>query len=145
MFFVRMLISTTKQLFVGFTSPNGFERDPTGYVTNQFGHFSLGVLGVWLMCVISFSVSDDIPHKEIMFIGIAALYIIKEIAFDGWRNFDTIEDFLFVVVYGGGWTLLAFTQQHNGSSEVTYDIMASSPIIVVISAHLTLGAVYRAW
>lgn len=132
-----------KEMLSALFTASRFDRDWYGYLTNQASHTMLGLFAVWLACTVSFWISEDLPYRTQLFVGLAAIYATKEVVVDRWQGFDTVEDFTFVIIYGVGGTLSAFKQMNNFSADVVFNMHASLPFMVAFVAHLTLGSVYR--
>lgn len=134
--FVKTVISE-------FATPEKFGDDWKGFIHNQFGHTGIGIFAVWIACLISFTIMGDLPSRFDIFLGIAFLYSTKELVADKWNGFDTVEDFLFVVVYGAGGTLAAFKQMEQNSADVVFNIHSAVPFLTACFIHLFAGAFYR--
>ena len=132
-----------RRIFGELTAPSEFGRDWYGYACNQLAHTSLGVFFVALICYGAFMVEGELPYKWHVFGVIAFVYAAKEIFLDKWNGFDTVEDFLFVVVYGTGGTLYSFTEKQAGLSELVFDLEKSAPFFAVFCVHLLAGVLYR--
>ena len=135
----RFLKGAYKEL----TTADSFSGDWYGWATNQISHSSLGVFITWLACVAAFLMVGDLPFKINVFSSVAFIYVMKELVLDTWRGWDTIEDFLFVVVYGVGGTLLAFDQIVGDT--VIFSVFGATPIFSVFCIHLFVGSIYRFW
>lgn len=134
--FIRHVIATL-------STPSKFERDWYGWFTNQMSHMTTGVFGVWIICVISFLAHGDFPEKEGVFYLVLILYGAKEIFADTWQGWDTIEDILFLVVYGSGGTLVSMTESEVGSPDVSFNIFAALPFLCFSMGHLAFGSFIR--
>ncbi|QDP54160.1 MAG: hypothetical protein GOVbin4685_20 [Prokaryotic dsDNA virus sp.] len=132
-----------EQILKALTTPSNYERDWYAYATNQIAHTSIGVFFVALISYGAFMVDGEIPYKMHVFFVIAFIYASKEIFLDKWNGFDTVEDFLFVVVYGTGGTLYSFTEKQAGLSELVFDLERSAPFFVLFCVHLLAGVLYR--
>lgn len=128
---------------IGFVTGERFDRDWYGYLTNQISHVGLGIFGTWIVCLIAFVISGDLPYRWQVFVGIAAVYAAKELVLDRWQGLDTIEDFLFVVVYGAGGTLVSFRQMNALSSDVVFNMFSALPFLGACAIHLLAGAFVR--
>ena len=130
-------------IFSAFSTPSRFDRDWYGYVTNQISHVGAGMFIAWILCVAAFLISGDLPFRSQVFLSIAVIYTAKEIIVDRWQGFDTIEDILFVVMYGAGGTLISFRQMDALSSDVVFNVFQALPVLCVCCAHLLAGAFSR--
>lgn len=97
----------------------------------------------WIFCVFAFLISGDFPFRSQVFLSIAATYAAKELVVDRWQGIDTIEDFLFVVVYGSGGTLISFRQMDALSSDVVFNVFQALPVLCLCCAHLLFGSFSR--
>lgn len=122
---------------------DGFPRDWYGYLTNQVSHVGLGIFAAWAACLVAFVISSDLPYRWQVFAGISAVYAAKELIIDRWQGADTVEDFLFVVVYGAGGTLASFRQIDDFSSDVAFNIYSTVPFLVACGLHLAGGSFIR--
>lgn len=132
-----------KLIWSELTKPSNFKDDWYGYLTNQFSHIGVGVFLTWITCLAAFAVAGDLPLRVHVFSFIAISYIIKELVFDKWHGTDTIEDIMFVVVYGAGGTLYSFKQIDDFSSDVVFNIYLALPSFVCAMLHLMYGTVIR--
>lgn len=124
--------------------PDNFEKDPYGYATNQISH-ALWVgklLLLWLPCFVFYKVFGEYPHKEHIFIFAACVYSAIEYA-QGWNGFDTIEDFVFSVVFGVGGPLYVYSEVEPGSPLFSGDINKVVPVVGAFCIWLALGAAWR--
>jgi hypothetical protein len=90
-----------------------------------------------------FWITGEFPPKWAIVVGAALAYAGYEIAFQGWRGGDTVEDWFFVVFYGVAGPVVSFTELRPGSSLAVFDIMAALPFIALLSVHLLFGAWLR--
>lgn len=131
------------EIFKVLTNPSDYENDWYGFAVNQISHAALGLFFTWLVCFLSWWVSDDLPDREKVFLGIAFVYASKELLFDKWQGWDTVEDFTFFVVYGAGGTLYSFQQIEPYSADVVFSILNVAPFLGVFSFHLFVGIFVR--
>lgn len=140
---IRKIITFICDILRGLGSASSFSKDWYGYLTNQFSHVGVGIFAAWLVCLAAFLISGDLPYRWQVFVGIAVVYGVKELIVDTWKGRDTIEDFLFVVVYGAGGTLNSFRQIDAFSSNVVFNIFDALPFLAVCITHLFLGVALR--
>lgn len=126
-----------------FSTPSKFDQDWYGYATNQISHVGLGMFFVWFFCVFAFVISGDMPSRWQVFLSIAVMYGAKELAADRWQGADTIEDFLFLVVYGAGGALISFKQMDALSPNVVFSVFQILPFLLVCCVHLLIGLFIR--
>jgi hypothetical protein len=126
-------------------APDNFKGDPYGWATNQIGHaFAVGCLAlVYVPAIVFFVVMGEFPPKWIVVASAAVTYLAFEIATQGWRRGDTIEDWWFVVVYGVSGTMASFTEVTPGNPVAAFDPMAALPYVALMGAHLAFGAWLR--
>jgi len=124
---------------------DNFHARPYGFTTNQISHATLiGFLFiVYGSCIAWFYIAGEFPHKEWIAIGGAVGYAAFELLVQGWRRWDTVEDWWFVVVYGVFMPLLAFDEMVVGEPKAVVDLTRALPLILVFFTHLGLGALYR--
>ena len=130
-------------LFKELATQSNFKGDWYGWLTNQVSHASLGVFLTWIACVICYIFIGDLPYKFNVFTALAFAYIVWELVIQEWAGWDSVEDFLFVIVYGVGGTLLAFSQIVGPT--VIFNVFGAMPIFSIFVVHLILGVCYRAW
>ena len=141
-----------------------FRRDWYGHLTNQISHTAIGAIAAWIGALCFFQLFGEYPVKLELFIALAAGYFAFELgAFhavirlvgsvfgrvwnirgQGWQGRDTIEDWVFFVVWGAGGTMAAFSEIQVGSIWLAFD--PSAPVIFAQGAtvHLAIGTVMRA-
>ena len=125
------------------STPQRFEDDWYAWATNQIGHVGLGMFGVWIMCMLFFVVLGEFPYRATVFLFFSAVYVYFELRKQRWSGWDTIEDVLFVCVYGAGGTLYSFTEFEVHSSQVVLDVFAPLPFLLASVLHLCAGITYR--
>lgn len=125
--------------------PDDFKGRPYGFTTNQISHATLVgfLLIVHGSCLLWYAATGELPYKVVVAVFGAVSYATYEVVWQGWRGWDTVEDWWFVVVYGVFMPLLAFDEVTPGKPEVTLDLIASAPLLIVFYCHLALGALYR--
>ena len=125
------------------TTPSSFDRDWYGYLTNQAAHALSGCVVVGLICAITFLLKGDMPYKVNVFWGVAVSYAAKELIWDRWNGLDTVEDFLFVVAYGAGGTLITFSQVSNYTAQIQFEIFEFLFVLFLFFSHLLIGIFIR--
>lgn len=123
--------------------PSSFERDAYGWATNQISHVGLGMFGVWIMCLVMFAVLGEFPFRATVFVAFTAAYLFFELRAQRWKGWDTIEDVMFVCVYGAGGTLASFREFEPQGSDVVLSMMAPLPFLAATFLHLAAGITYR--
>jgi hypothetical protein len=122
--------------------PDDFRNDWRGYVVNQFGHAALGVLMVFAISTSWVWVAGEYPHKEAIALIVLVAYLgVIELAVQGWRGWDTLEDTAFTG-YGVAMPLLAFSEAQPGI--LTGSILDAAGIFFMGFFHLMAGAIWRA-
>lgn len=134
---------TYPSIFEELTTPSNFRGDWQGYAGNQGTHTLIGLLSVGFICAVTLWLKGDIPYKINIFAGMAFIYGFKEIAWDKWHGFDTIEDFMFVVCYGAGGTLVSFTQSEANTSKVYFEAGPFLFVLLLFCIHISCGIAVR--
>ncbi len=124
-------------------TPDDFRDDWYGFATNQISHIGLGVVSAWLFAAGVFALYDEYPIKTGAWMLLALTYGAYELGIQNWRRWDTIEDFLFVVVYGGGGAFAGFSETAQGVRALSFDPYAPLPFFLCACAHLALGVGVR--
>lgn len=125
------------------TTSSRFDRDWYSWATNQASHVGLGMFGVWLMCLVMFVLLGEFPYRATVFIAFTAAYLFFELRAQRWAGWDTVEDVLFVCVYGAGGTLASFREFEVMQSDVILNLFAPVPFLVATVLHLAIGITYR--
>ncbi len=128
------LISTLSQ-------PSKFANDPYGGLLNQWGHYSLGAAIFVLTASGYFMAFGEMPYR----IPLAAALILAyasliELAWQGWRGKDSIEDSLFFS--GGVITVAAST--HEIAIRYPYSVILFRPeeAFAMITAAIGFSVAY---
>lgn len=131
-------------IFTTLTTPDRFSDDWYGYLLNQVSHCALGLLFVLTLCAGWLGFSGEFPYRWKVFVFVSVVYALKELLLDRWNGFDTIEDFLFVVIYGAGGTLASFFELAGlPVGLVAFDIKATTPFMTMFVLHLSAGCIVR--
>jgi hypothetical protein len=101
------------------------------------------MFGVWLMCLIMFLLLGEFPYRATVFVMFTALYLFFELRAQRWAGWDTVEDVLFVCVYGAGGTLASFREFEVAQSDVILNLFAPAPFLAATVIHLAVGITYR--
>lgn len=121
--------------------PDSFARDWRGYVVNQFGHAAAGVVMPYVLSIAAVALWGEVPFKwQIALLSIAFYPFVIELAIQGWRAWDTVEDTVFVS-YGVAMSLMTFTEVRPGVIEGRID--AAAGVFCIGTLHLMGGAAYR--
>ena len=121
-------------------TPDNFPKDPYAWLTNQISHLTLGFAAVVLYCSLGAHIAGVFPDKWVIFTSIAISYALIEVIQRG-QFWDSVEDFLFVVVYGAGLTL--WVMDWTGGGGFAGNVADLSPWIYYIIFHLVVGSVVR--
>ena len=126
--------------------PDDFSNDPYGYWTNQVAHalqvgFLLLVYGVTLGW---WYFAGEFPQKEWIIGGAAVGYGAYELIDQGWQGWDTVEDWVYVVVYGVAGPVTTFTEIEPGSTAFRGDLLLALPFVIAFTIHLCIGSWMRA-
>lgn len=123
---------------------DNFRSNWYGWFTNQVAHSQLGLIYVFSVCVFWTYYFNEFPYKLYLFSGIALVYLLWEFGVQrGKDTIDSLEDFCFVVLYGSGFAVTAFTEREAGSPELTFNSHASLGIIIIYILHLSYGTATR--
>lgn len=126
--------------------PDDFKADPYGYLTNQLGHIALGVFFVFIVSRLWFEVFGEYPVRLTLWLVTGAVYFfIVELMLQGWRGLDTLEDTIFVWVYGAGAPLYAFKETIPGDPDLSAQMPALDAFFVAAGAHLLIGVGLRVY
>lgn len=124
--------------------PDAFKSDPYGYLTNQIGHIGLGVLLVFLISRGCFELVGEYPIRLHVWLITGAFYLfVVELAVQGWRGWDTVEDTIFVAFYGAGAPLYAFKEVTPGDPALSAEMPALDVFFMAAGAHLFVGVALR--
>lgn len=118
-----------------------FRNDWYGWLTNQIAHIVLGFAAVVGMCAASFYWLGEIPYKWALFLSVAISYGILEYV-RGW-SIDALEDWVFVSIYGAGFTIVSFSEIEVGSPLVQSNITDFAWLAVIPLAHFAFGVWQR--
>lgn len=124
-------------------TPDDFKNEWYGWATNQWSHVVLGqVLFGWIMYA-SLLFGEFAPRLDVLLI-VAGIYAAWEL-FTSNRSkiWDSIEDFIFVVIYGAGWMAAVFTEVAPGLSGVYSDALSAIPLFGLFAFHTTVGVLLR--
>lgn len=123
--------------------PDDFARDWYGFLSNQSSHVMLGVFWAWVSAGVFYAVVGEYPLKAEAWAILTGLYVLYELFWQGRNGWDTVEDTLFVCVYGAGGAYAAFSEVTPGDPRLFLDIDAPIPFAVVAGVHLATGAAWR--
>ena len=113
--------------------PSAFKNDPYGYLTNQIGHIFLGVFLTTAYCWFVDKVSYY-PNQVVAAFVVVGVYLLWwELAVQGWRGFDTIEDAFYL---GMGASIYTFIDMQWVIDRVFF-------AFIVMGIPLSIGTLYR--
>lgn len=124
----------------GFLTPDAFRLDWYSYLTNQLSHMVLGLFLVIVWCSTGVVIDGEFPQKEVMFLGILSAYAFFEI-YQGGDWADSLEDTIYVVLWGAGLPLLAF--DWVSASQFTGDLSRLYPWVLFLAVQIFLGCWFR--
>lgn len=125
---------------------SNFRADPYGWLTNQTSHMGLGVIWAMLACAAVLVTFDQFPYRVAVWSMILLLYLgVVELAWQGWRGADTVEDTIFVVGYGAGGLLYTMHETQPGTGNFTGNIWHVLPFVGVAAFHLAVGYAVRVY
>lgn len=123
--------------------PDNFQDDWYGWITNQCGHMVLGqVLFIVLSCVAFFTIGE-FPYRNTVWLAIAVGYLVWEFVIQRGYKWDSVEDSIFVCLYGAGIPSMAFHEVTPGSLIFTGDLQNIIPIVGLFCFHATVGVFVR--
>ncbi len=95
--------------------PDAYPTDPYGYTVNGLAHATLvGLLGFGLIgCALYYLFTGELPNRWAVVAWGSATYLAYELVDQGWRGWDTVEDWAQVTF--GVSALLIFMQAGIGS------------------------------
>lgn len=127
--------------------PDDFKADPYGHVTNQTSHSFLvgGILLAYLPVMAWFYIVGEFPVKWMIIAWAAVSYAAFELIVQGWRGWDTVEDWIFVVIHGTTGFVVTFSEIEPGSLKFQGDLAIAAPFIALFLFHLAAGAWFRKW
>jgi hypothetical protein len=125
--------------------PDNFRDDPYGHATNQIGHaFAVGCLGlVYGVVLACWYFGGEFPPKWSIIAGAAVFYAAFEWITQGWNGWDTVEDWVFVVIHGTAAPVMIFSEVEPGSTKFQGDLLVALPFVVLFLLHLAAGAFFR--
>ena len=125
--------------------PDDFYADGYGFTTNQTSHaVAIGFLGfVYTSTLFYFLLFGEFPYKTHIAAFSAIGYLVFELVTQGWKKWDTIEDWWFVNVYGVWGPLSTFSEVEVGSPKISADLFAPLPFIALLVVHLWAGSYVR--
>lgn len=124
-------------------TPSRFEGDWYGWATNQISHIGVGLFLVFATCFIEWGIRGEFPYRWQVWGAVFFCYVVFEVWGQGWRGFDTIEDVMFVTVYGAGSVLTVFHEVNGATGEFCGKIADIAPFFWIAIAHLMAGSLIR--
>jgi hypothetical protein len=121
-------------------TPDNFRTDAYGWLTNQISHMMLGLFAVILYCSLGAHIAGAFPDKWVIWTSVAVSYALIEIIQRG-PFWDSVEDFIFVAVYGSG--LPVWVVEWTEGGRFAGDIFDLMPWGHFILFHLVAGSVVR--
>lgn len=124
--------------------PSSFPADPLGWLGNQAGHMALCMVASYWLAVTYWYFAGEYPFRWQIAVIIAVAYLAIELPQRG-GLWDTAEDILFVVGYGSVMFLFPFREITPGDRVLAFDPFVILPAALVVSVHMAVGAIFRAW
>lgn len=91
--------------------PDDYRTDPYGFLTNQISHGYVGMFAMAFYCWAVLHLTGEYPDQTIAGITLIAVYFVGwEVAAQGWRGADTIEDTYFVSLGVVPWFAIDMSQ-----------------------------------
>ena len=126
--------------------PEFYRNDPELWLANQGGHMALGAATAILVCAFWLFVVGEFPYRIIVFAFLAIGYLVRvELIGQGWQGWDTVEDTVFVILYGSAPVLYAFREVAPGSGDFIGNIWDVVPFLLAAFIHLAIGVGWRVW
>ena len=122
---------------------DAYPSDWYGYAKNQLAHFALGITTASLLAQAHFAVFNEFAQKGATWAVVAVGYAAFEILRQGWNGRDTVEDWLFFALYGGGLPIFLFNEVEIGSPMLSINSQLVIPWFAVVMCHLAGGIVAR--
>jgi hypothetical protein len=131
---------------MGWFKPDDFKNDPYGHWTNQVAHtMQVGLIAfVYGVTLIYWWIVGEFPTKFSIVAFAAVAYAAYELIDQGWRGWDTISDWIFVVVYGVAAPVYIFTEVAVGDTRFEGDLLTALPFVLIFTSHLFIGSLVRA-
>jgi hypothetical protein len=125
--------------------PDGFQGDPYGHTTNQTSHAFLvgGILLAYLPVLVWWMAFGEFPEKWLIIGWASVAYAAFELLAQGWRGWDTVEDWIFVVIHGTTGFVVTLNEVEPGSTAFTGDLIVAGPFLILFLLHLAAGAWFR--
>jgi hypothetical protein len=125
-------------------APSNFRADPLGWAGNQAGHMALAAVFAYWFAVLGYLAMGEYPYRWTIFATLAAVYLVLE-APQGGTFADTLEDILVVVGYGGGLAIWSMREIAPGVPTLSFDPIATMPLVGLMTFHFAAGMAIRAW
>ena len=123
--------------------PNNFRADPEGWVGNQSGHTLCGFVAAMVVSILWFVFTGEMPVSEHGWAVVALGYLAFELATQGWKGWDTLEDWVFVAVYGNGAAFYTAKESAPGTMLVIVNVAELCVIVAIVSLHFLIGFLIR--
>ena len=134
-----------REIWQELSTPEVFRDDWYQWSSNQATHFVIGLSAAAGLSFLLYIVSGEFPIKWQVWSFIAVAYFLWEVEIQGWKGFDTIEDWLFVCIYGAGASLFLFTEIEPGRPELITSMQFVPLFMAIFWAHIVTGVVVRIW
>lgn len=113
------------------------------YFMRMMSSLSYGLIGVWVVCTISYSLGGELPDKESIMIAMASMYVVGVSYFSEWEGLPSIERAMFTLAYGSGGAVMSFTEFQAGASVVVVYMIGPTPIVLSFACHIMIGTAWR--
>jgi hypothetical protein len=137
------MLDKVRALWRELATPDNQARNWYEWSTNQISHFGLGIFAAYVGTFLTFSAIGEFPPKMMLFAFIGVSYLLFELIFQGWKGWDTIEDWIFFCAYGAGNAILMFTEQSPGSFVADADFWIAGVGLGMAAGHLMVGIAIR--
>lgn len=125
--------------------PDNYKNNWYGWITNQCGHMVLGqIMFVAAMGLAWFSMSE-FPSRNAAWVTITVIYAIFEFVIQRGYKWDSLEDAIFVCLYGAGIPAMTLYEIEPGSTMFRGDFMLIIPVVALFCFHATVGVLIRVY
>ena len=141
---LEFAFAVVRKIYRDLATPSDFAGDWYGWASNQTAHIAVGIILTAAVSLVSYSILGTFAQKSNLFAIVGAIIIATQARSLPVRFWDTIEDTVFMLLYGAGSAILLFNEVAPGSPEMRVSIEAIGPVCLIIAAHLMAGSVFRA-
>ena len=134
--------------FKELTTSSNYTTDPYGYGKNQLAHLSIGFIMATVVSALSVLFAGEFLYKGDLFAIMCVIFVLWEfvqrsLSVVKVTIWDSVEDWVFMALYGSGTAIFLFSESEVGSPWVTSNIYYSLPFVGVVATHLFVGILAR--